>query len=111
MRGDTDVQGMQLPRLEEVETTGNKAIGRWRSKSRNVFSTNDGITNLATFYNRIFLLQARVLTGVCAMQIEVGQGKKAIVIFVPVPLLQGFHKIQQRYVERLPDGEKNIDTC
>jgi hypothetical protein len=30
------------------------------------------------------------------LQIEVGHGKKAIVIFVPVPLLQGFHKIQQR---------------
>lgn len=29
-------------------------------------------------------------------QVEVGQGKKAIIIFVPVPLLQGFHKIQQR---------------
>lgn len=30
-------------------------------------------------------------------QLEVGHGKKAIVIFVPVPLLQGFHKVQQRY--------------
>jgi hypothetical protein len=30
------------------------------------------------------------------LQVEVGHGKKAIVIFVPVPLLQGFHKIQQR---------------
>jgi hypothetical protein len=31
-------------------------------------------------------------------QIEVGHGKKAIVIFVPVPSLQGFHRVQQRYV-------------
>jgi hypothetical protein len=30
------------------------------------------------------------------IQIEVGHGKKAIVIFVPVPSLQGFHKVQQR---------------
>lgn len=29
-------------------------------------------------------------------QIEVGHGKKAIVIFVPVPSLQGFHRVQQR---------------
>lgn len=29
-------------------------------------------------------------------QVEVGHGKKAIVVFVPVPLLQNFHKIQQR---------------
>ena len=32
------------------------------------------------------------------VQIEVGHGKKAIVIFVPVPLLPGFHKVQQRYI-------------
>lgn len=30
------------------------------------------------------------------VQIEVGHGKKAIVIFVPVPSLQGFHRVQQR---------------
>jgi small subunit ribosomal protein S7e len=35
-------------------------------------------------------------------QIEVGHGKKAIAIFVPVPLLQGFHKIQQRYAYHQP---------
>ncbi|RUS18884.1 hypothetical protein BC937DRAFT_88216 [Endogone sp. FLAS-F59071] len=29
-------------------------------------------------------------------KIELGGGKKAIVIFVPVPLLKAFHKIQQR---------------
>lgn len=29
-------------------------------------------------------------------QIEVGHGKKAIAIFVPVPSLQGFHRVQQR---------------
>lgn len=34
-------------------------------------------------------------------QIEVSHGKKAIVIFVPVPLLQGFHKVQQRYTPSL----------
>lgn len=32
------------------------------------------------------------------LQIEVGHGRKAIVIFVPVPLLQGWHRSQQRYV-------------
>lgn len=31
------------------------------------------------------------------LQIDVSHGKKAIVIFVPVPLLPGFHKVQQRY--------------
>ncbi|CAG8983500.1 hypothetical protein HYALB_00004301 [Hymenoscyphus albidus] len=33
--------------------------------------------------------------------IEVGHGKKAIVIFVPVPSLQGFHKVQQRLTREL----------
>ncbi|KAI2813880.1 hypothetical protein CBS63078_5741 [Aspergillus niger] len=33
--------------------------------------------------------------------VEVGHGKKAVIIFVPVPLLQGFHKIQQRLTREL----------
>jgi len=35
------------------------------------------------------------------LQIEVGHGKKAIVIFVPVPSLQGFHRVQQRLTREL----------
>ncbi|KAK4887905.1 40S ribosomal protein S7, partial [Elasticomyces elasticus] len=38
----------------------------------------------------------RPLQFVSAREIEVGHGRKAIVIFVPVPLLQGFHRSQQR---------------
>ncbi|KAK6544485.1 40S ribosomal protein [Orbilia ellipsospora] len=36
-----------------------------------------------------------------AKELEVGHGKKAIVIFVPVPLLSNFHKIQQRLTREL----------
>ncbi|KAI8885935.1 40S ribosomal protein S7 [Backusella circina FSU 941] len=36
-----------------------------------------------------------------AKEVEVGAGKKAIVIFVPVPMLQGFHKIQQKLTREL----------
>ncbi|CCG83205.1 40S ribosomal protein S7 [Taphrina deformans PYCC 5710] len=36
-----------------------------------------------------------------AREVEVGGGKKAIVIFVPVPLLKSFHKIQQRLTREL----------
>ncbi|KAI9838017.1 MAG: 40S ribosomal protein S7 [Sarea resinae] len=43
----------------------------------------------------------RPLQFVSAREIEVGHGKKAIVIFVPVPLLQGFHKVQQRLTREL----------
>ena len=32
----------------------------------------------------------------CAKEIEVKGGKKAIVVFVPMPQLKAFHKIQQR---------------
>lgn len=36
-----------------------------------------------------------------AREVEVGAGKKAIVIFVPVPMLKAFHKIQQRLTREL----------
>ncbi|CUS11153.1 unnamed protein product [Tuber aestivum] len=36
-----------------------------------------------------------------AKELEVGSGKKAIVVFVPVPLLDGFHKVQQRLTREL----------
>ncbi|KAA8568324.1 hypothetical protein EYC84_007360 [Monilinia fructicola] len=36
-----------------------------------------------------------------AKEIEVGHGKKAIAIFVPVPSLQAFHKVQQRLTREL----------
>ncbi|KAH0606942.1 uncharacterized protein H6S33_002930 [Morchella sextelata] len=36
-----------------------------------------------------------------AKELEVGHGKKAIVIFVPVPLLKGFHNVQQRLTREL----------
>jgi len=35
------------------------------------------------------------------IEIEVGHGKKAIIIFVPVPLAKQFHKIQTRLVREL----------
>ncbi|KAI9672740.1 MAG: 40S ribosomal protein [Alyxoria varia] len=43
----------------------------------------------------------RPLNFVSAREIEVGHGRKALVIFVPVPLLQGFHKVQQRLTREL----------
>lgn len=43
----------------------------------------------------------RPLQFVSAREIEVGHGKKAIVVFVPVPSLQGFHRVQQRLTREL----------
>ncbi|KAL1920454.1 40S ribosomal protein eS7 [Calcarisporiella thermophila] len=36
-----------------------------------------------------------------AKEVEIGGGRKAIVIFVPVPFLKQFHKIQQRLTREL----------
>ncbi|KAJ3037906.1 40S ribosomal protein [Rhizophlyctis rosea] len=36
-----------------------------------------------------------------AKEVDIGHGKKAIIIFVPVPLLKQFHKIQTRLVREL----------
>ncbi|KAI8922361.1 hypothetical protein PhCBS80983_g05347 [Powellomyces hirtus] len=38
---------------------------------------------------------------VSAKEIDVGHGKKAIIIFVPVPLLKQYHKVQSRLVREL----------
>ncbi|KAL4945013.1 hypothetical protein BDV06DRAFT_209765 [Aspergillus oleicola] len=43
----------------------------------------------------------RPLQFVSAREVEVGHGKKAVIVFVPVPLLQAFHKIQQRLTREL----------
>jgi hypothetical protein len=42
-----------------------------------------------------------VLTSLFDLQIDVGKGRRAIIIFVPVPQLKQFHKIQQRFVKFL----------
>ncbi|KAI8987204.1 30S ribosomal protein S7e [Pilobolus umbonatus] len=36
-----------------------------------------------------------------AKEVEIGGGKKSLVIFVPVPMLAGFHKIQQKLTREL----------
>ena len=48
------------------------------------------------FAESSWILTTRYSYDILQPQIEVGHGKKAIVIFVPVPLLQGFHRVQQR---------------
>jgi small subunit ribosomal protein S7e len=45
------------------------------------------------------------------LQIDVGHGRKAIVIFVPVPLLPNWHKIQQRYEPHRLHCWSNELTC
>jgi small subunit ribosomal protein S7e len=40
----------------------------------------------------------RALQISAAREVDVKGGRKAIVIFVPVPQLKAFHKVQQRYI-------------
>lgn len=41
--------------------------------------------------------ELRPLYITAAREVEVGSGRKAVVIFVPCPLLKAFHRIQARY--------------
>lgn len=41
-----------------------------------------------------------------AREVDVRGGKKAIVIFVPVPQLKAFHKVQQRFVHNCSSRDK-----
>merc|ERR1712137_689856 len=45
--------------------------------------------------------ELRVLQISAAREVDVRGGKKAIVIFVPVPQLKAFHKVQQRLTREL----------
>jgi len=54
---------------------------------------------VAYYYETAMLYESGADTN--GAQIEVGHGRKAIVIFVPVPLLVGWHRSQQRYVNPL----------
>ncbi|EPQ62672.1 Protein component of the small (40S) ribosomal subunit [Blumeria graminis f. sp. tritici 96224] len=50
----------------------------------------------------------RPLQFVSAKEIEINNGKKAIVIFVPVPSLLGFHRVQQRLTRELEKNSRNV---
>lgn len=54
-----------------------------------------------TDFERPIQPQAEQNTDHLLLQLEVGHGKRAIVIFVPVPLLANFHKVQQRLIREL----------
>jgi hypothetical protein len=73
----------------EGEDTGNEGI----RKTRQNFRTRTPFQEEYDFACKT--IQGQSLT-IFLQQVEVGHGKKAIIVFVPVPLLGNFHKIQQR---------------
>ncbi|KAI8644163.1 40S ribosomal protein S7 [Parasitella parasitica] len=52
--------------------------------------------------------ELRALSISSAKEVELGSGKKALVIFVPVPMLKSFNKIQQKLTREL---EKKFSDC
>jgi hypothetical protein len=51
--------------------------------------------------------ELRVLQISAAREVDVRGGKKAIVVFVPVPQLKAFRKVQQRYVRTFDYQQKH----
>ncbi|KAK2118075.1 40S ribosomal protein [Saguinus oedipus] len=54
--------------------------------------------------------QLRELNIMAAKEIEVGGGRKAIIIFVPVPQLKSFQKIQVRLVRELEKKSRTLTS-
>merc|ERR1711920_587981 len=94
-----------LPFSPPTSTAGNmsqQALNKIAPNSPSRAKPNEVETNVAT---ALYELETNVpdmrgalrpLQFMSAREIEVGHGKKAIAIFVPVPLLGGWHRSQQR---------------
>merc|ERR1712125_244573 len=93
-----------------TSTAGNmsqQALNKITPNSPSRAKPNEVETNVAT---ALYELETNVpdmrgalrpLQFMSAREIEVGHGKKAIAIFVPVPLLGGWHRSQQRLTREL----------
>ncbi|KAK7070889.1 40S ribosomal protein [Halocaridina rubra] len=78
----------------------NGKITKTSSEQPDEFETSIGQTLLDLEMNSELKTQLRELTITGAKQIDVGD-KKCIAIFVPVPLLKSFQRVQQRLVREL----------
>ncbi|KAI8900592.1 ribosomal protein S7e [Globomyces pollinis-pini] len=61
--------------------------------AQNIFDLEHNVAELKS--------DLRGLQFTSAKEIDIGHGRKAIIIFVPVPLLKSFHKVQTRLVREL----------
>merc|ERR1712137_1121663 len=64
-------------------------------------SVEQALSDLQSSSEEEFAKALRPLYLASAKEVEVGQGRKAIVLFVPVPILRQFHNIQKRLVREL----------
>ncbi|KAK8734174.1 hypothetical protein OTU49_006044 [Cherax quadricarinatus] len=86
--------------LPEMPQFCNGKITKQTAERPDEFETSIGQTLLDLEMNSELKTQLRELTITGAKQIEVGD-KKCIAIFVPVPLLRAFQRVQQRLVREL----------
>ncbi|MCO5571011.1 hypothetical protein L7F22_024742 [Adiantum nelumboides] len=107
--------GLDMPMSRDMEATKWEDYSRWLPSSNKIFRTANAPsvppTETETVVAQALLdlesnvpelkAELRSLQFSAAKEIEVKGGKKAIVIFVPVPQLKAFHKIQQRLTREL----------
>merc|ERR1712150_425974 len=90
-----------LVSTEEMAFTGRAKIVKPNNETPDDFEKTISQALLDLEMNSDLKSHLRELHITAAKEVEVGQGKKAIVIFMPVPQVKAFQKIQTRLVREL----------
>ncbi|KAJ3269083.1 40S ribosomal protein [Terramyces sp. JEL0728] len=80
-------------RTKIIKPAGQQPDDLELSVAQNIYDLEHNVAELKT--------DLRGLQFTSAKEVEIGHGRKAIIIFVPVPQLRSFHKVQARLVREL----------